>query len=110
MRETTAVLDNFDSLSERERRQADYLFHTTLVEQSTSSVLIDVVKPLIRRSMYVGMACPAEKRHQPRSFREHLTILDALMTGNEVAAIQTLTDHLRRALIDSIAGLSQPGF
>ncbi len=110
IRETTTVLDNFDSLSERERRQADYLFHTTLVEQGTSSVLIDVVKPLIRRSMFVGMACPLEKRHQPRSFREHLTILEALMAGNDVAAIQTLTDHLRRALLDSIAGLSQPGF
>ena len=109
MQETTAVLDNFDALSERERRHADYVFHTTLVEQNTSSVLIDVVKPLIRRSMYVGKACPAEKRHQPRSFREHLTILEALMAGNEVAAIQTLTDHLRRALLDSIAGLSHHG-
>lgn len=106
MQETTTVLDNFDVLSERERRQADYHFHTTLVEQNISSVLIDVVKPLIRRSMYVGKACPAEKRHQPRSFREHLAILEALSAGNEVTAIQILTDHLRRALMDSIAGLS----
>jgi DNA-binding GntR family transcriptional regulator len=103
--ETADILDRFESLSEVERRRADYEFHTTLVEQSTSSVLIDVVKPLIRRSMYVGISCPSDKRHQPRSFREHMAILEALLAGTETAAIEVLQAHLRRALTDAIPAL-----
>ncbi len=106
--ETTEILDRFDALSERDRRRADYEFHTTLVEQSTSSVLIDVVKPLIRRSMYVGISCPVEKRHQPRSFREHMAILEALLAGSETTAIEVLQTHLRRALTDAISALGPP--
>lgn len=107
--ETTDILDRFDTFTERERRRADYEFHTTLVEQSTSSVLIDLVKPLIRRSMFVGISCPAEKRHQPRSFREHLAILEALLAGSETTAIEVLQTHLRRALTDAISALGPTG-
>jgi len=106
--ETEYVLENIATIPERERRHADYEFHTTLVEQSTSSVLIDVVKPLIRRSMYVGISCPPEKRHQAWSFREHLSILDDLLAGNEAAVIEAMQTHLRRALLDSLPPVSQP--
>lgn len=105
-KETCRVLDSIEALSERERRQADYEFHTVLVEQCTSSVLVDLVKPLIRRSMYVGASCPPDKRHQARSYRDHLAILDALQSGQVPAAIELLQAHLRRALIDSMAPLS----
>lgn len=103
--ETEMLIEKIDTLSEQERRQADYKFHTTLVEQSTSAVLIDVVRPLIRRSMYVGLTCPPEKRHKVGSFREHLGILNELMNGNELSAIELLQAHLRRALQDTVAPL-----
>ena len=83
--DTITILQSIDSISERDRRQADYVFHTTLIEQTTSLVLIDVVKPLIRRSMYCGLTCPIERRHQPKSFREHLEILDSLIRGDLMA-------------------------
>jgi DNA-binding GntR family transcriptional regulator len=103
--ETENIIESIDHLSESRRRRADYVFHTTIVEQSTSDVLIEVVRPLIRRSMYVGLTCPSEKRHQVRSFREHLGILDALLKGNQLAAIDLLQAHLRRALQDTISPL-----
>ncbi|MFN8706989.1 MAG: GntR family transcriptional regulator [Planctomyces sp.] len=103
--QTESIIESIDLLSESRRRRADYVFHTTIVEQSTSDVLIDVVRPLIRRSMYVGLTCPSEKRHQVRSFREHLGILDTLLKGNKLDAIDLLQAHLRRALHDTISPL-----
>jgi DNA-binding GntR family transcriptional regulator len=108
--ETESVLENIDSLPERDRRHADYVFHTTLVEQSASSVLIDVVKPLIRRSMFVGINCPPEKRHKARSFREHLGILEELLRGSELAAVELLQAHFRRVLKETIPPLARSSF
>jgi DNA-binding GntR family transcriptional regulator len=98
--ETETILQSIDSLSERDRRQADYLFHTTLVEQTTSSVLIDLVKPLIRRSMYCSLTCPSDRRHQSRSFREHLGIIEALLRGDQSTAIELFQAHMNRSLMD----------
>lgn len=106
--ETESVLENIDCLSEHERRLADYHFHSTLAENSASAVLIDLIKPLIRRSMYAGMTCPPEKRHRARSFREHVTILDALR-GDAPAAIEQLQAHVSRTLQDSLRPLVAPG-
>jgi DNA-binding GntR family transcriptional regulator len=103
--ETETILESIDSLSERDRRQADYLFHTTLVEQTTSSVLIDLVKPLIRRSMYCGLTCPSERRHQARSFREHLGIIDALLRQDQATAIELFQAHMSRSLLDGLRPL-----
>ncbi len=100
--ETESVLESIDTLPERDRRQADYHFHTTLVEQTTSRVLIDVVKPLIRRSMYCSLTAPSEKRHQAKSFREHLGILEALIRGDLTAAIDLFQAHMSRSLLDGL--------
>ena len=100
--ETEAILESIDTISEPERRQADYHFHTTLVEQTTSLVLIDVVKPLIRRSMYCGLTCPTDRRHQSKSFREHLGILEALLRGELPSAIEQFHAHMSRSLVDGL--------
>jgi len=106
--ETEAVLERIDTLSEHERRLADYHFHSTLAENSTSAVLIDLIKPLIRRSMYAGMNCPPEKRHKARSFREHVTILESLLRGDAPAAIEQFQAHMSRTLQDSLRPLVAP--
>ncbi len=100
--ETETILQSIESLPERERRQADYHFHTLLVEQTTSSVLIDLVKPLIRRSMYCSLTCPSDKRHQAKSFREHLGIIDALLRHDLTTAIDLFQAHMSRSLLDSL--------
>ena len=100
--ETVTVLESIDTLTERDRRQADYLFHTTLVEQTTSLVLIGLVKPLIRRSMYCSLTSPADRRHQAKSFREHLGILDALQRGDVAAAVDLFQAHMSRSLLDGL--------
>lgn len=100
--ETEMILESIDTLSERDRRQFDYHFHTTLVEQTTSSVLIDLVKPLIRRSMYCSLTCPSDKRHQAKSFREHLGILEALLRSDLTTAIDLFQSHMSRSLLDSL--------
>ncbi|WP_397568598.1 GntR family transcriptional regulator [Schlesneria sp. T3-172] len=100
--ETENVLQSIDTLSERDRRQADYHFHTTLVEQTTSLVLIGLVKPLIRRSMYCSLTSPSDRRHQAKSFREHLGIIDALQKGDVASAVDVFQAHMSRSLLDGL--------
>lgn len=100
--ETEAILESIDTITERDRRQADYHFHTTLVEQTTSRVLIDLVKPLIRRSMYCSLTCPSSKRHQGKSFKEHLLIIEALLRSDWNTAIDLFQAHMSRSLLDSL--------
>lgn len=100
--ETETILVSIDTTPERDRRLADYHFHTTLVEQTTSSVLIDLVKPLIRRSMYCSLTSPSNRRHQAKSFKEHLAIIDALQRSDLKSAIELFQSHMSRSLLDSL--------
>ncbi len=96
--ETTRILESINDVAEWDRRQADYTFHRTLAEQSGSSILTEMLDPLIRRSMFVGVSYPISKPHAARAFLEHRQILHSLRKQDETAALQCLHTHITRWL------------
>jgi DNA-binding GntR family transcriptional regulator len=96
--ETNRILESVNDVAEWDRRQADYFFHRTLAEQSGSSILTEMLDPLIRRSMFVGVSYPIGKPHATRAFLEHRHILNSLRKKDETAALQCLHTHITRWL------------
>ncbi len=96
--ETNRILESVNDVAEWDRRQADYTFHRTLAEQSGSSILTEMLDPLIRRSMFVGVSYPIGKPHATRAFLEHRHILNSLRKKDEAAALQCLGTHITRWL------------
>ena len=100
--ESDAMLRSLGTTSERDRRQADYAFHQTLADHSGCPVLVGMLMPLIRRSMYGGITYPGAERHMYRTFSEHRTIAEALLHGDLEAAVECLQIHLSRCLQDNL--------
>lgn len=96
--ETNRILQSINDVAEWDRRQADYTFHRTLAEQSGSSILTEMLDPLIRRSMFVGVSYPIGKPHATRAFLEHRHILQSLRKQDETAALRCLETHITRWL------------
>lgn len=79
-------------------RRTDYSFHHAILQQAGSPILTNMLDPLIRKSMMVGVFQPVGHRLSARSFREHAEVLRAIAGRDETQAIAALRRHLERSL------------
>lgn len=78
-----------------ERLRAEVHFHEALLEAAEDQVLADVLRPLIRKMMFVVSVTHGLSRS---SFPQHLRILNALEARDEEQAVQ----HIRRDLANPL--------
>ncbi len=91
------VISSGYDISEYDRQKIDMKFHRTIMDNTNSSTLVEVIAPLIRkRLMYFGAY---HGSHQRATFaEEHKAILNALMDRDEESTIHHMEIHLNRAL------------
>jgi DNA-binding GntR family transcriptional regulator len=91
-----------------EEIRADQELHRTIAEMSKNPLLIDAldritsVTWLISRLTY---ASSQQIHYGPLTVKEHLQLLDAMLSGNEQAAVTALDDHLASAFARTLERL-----
>lgn len=91
------IIEQFNDLSDADRRHIDYTFHRTLLELSESSVLLETIDPLIMKMALFGIYQDVPPKTSLKGMQEHLAIARVLQNRDVELARERMRAHLLRA-------------
>ncbi|MCE7793363.1 FadR family transcriptional regulator [Salipaludibacillus sp. CUR1] len=77
--------------------EEDYLFHKTLVQSSQNILLYNIWRPLVEYAKIALKDSLAREGRTGFSIKEHETIYEALLAGEEEKAVSSLKHHLENS-------------
>lgn len=108
LRETVTKSENISSSDARAYFEANRTIHRRFVELTNNRFLLEMFDMLWGRAMAFYMFTAIENVDLNKSFGDHMRLVDVVETGNKVAALEAVIDHIQDGFDLQLEGLHQP--
>ena len=90
--------DTLEDMNEQEYQRLDNKFHETLVSSCSNRKLVELIKNLKNSTKLVRKKAGFSEERACESFRECMSIIDAIRVRDDAAGVTRMADHFDRSL------------